>query len=551
MFFRTSQLIKNEREVVLIAFVAFAFYACAFWWGLPHATHAQGVHGWDVDGVTGLLTLSELHNLVLGPEKDWWLAYPVFHYLLLGALYFPYLAYVFLTGGLSQPTDIYPYGMTDPVSTLRHLVLIGRFVTVLMASAVVANTYLTARTIWDTSTARLAAIAIALPAPMVYYSRTGNLDIPVLFWMTLAVLMIARSLKYGFTVKRAVLIGIFSAVAVSTKDQAYAPLIIGMVALMIVHIRNSPETDRWRSPLTMVGTGFFAFVLSSGLVFAPTRFFKHIEFVLNFKSTFWNVANLDLLHDPTPHGYFDLNLEIWQYLLMAIGPVLLVVGVIGLLVSWRAEVFTKLLLGMLLAHVLFVIFPIMHMQYRYTLFPIFVFSFFIARAFGFALERPIRAKAIAMGVLLLGFSWLALRSIDLTYQMVSDSRYAAAEWLETHASTGDKIAFVSLTQIPHLPPGTSAIDLIEDPEPLSSLVAKEARFLLLQTDFSSERIDKYSRFFPAELYDAMVDGSLDYEKKAVFVSKSLFTGFLLDLPLVTPHLVNPRVTIFELADGPE
>ena len=74
-------------------------YLPALWWGLPLATSGTVIHGWDVDGIAGISPLAEFHNLLVQPKSDWYVAYPLFHYLLLGLCYAPYLAWLWLTGG--------------------------------------------------------------------------------------------------------------------------------------------------------------------------------------------------------------------------------------------------------------------------------------------------------------------------------------------------------------------------------------------------------------------------------------------------------------------
>lgn len=544
--------LHSEREYFIILILALVIYIPAIGWGLPGASHPLGVHSWDVDGVTGLQTLSELHNLVFSPKEDWWVAYPLFHYFVIAICYVPYLGYLYLTGGLSQPTDTYPFGFTAPVSTFINLTLIGRAITVLMAGLLVANTYLTARTIWDKFTARIAALAVSLPTPIVYYSRTGNLDIPVLFWMSLAILMMARILKFGFTARRAVWTGIFSAIAVSTKDQAYAPLLIGLVSLIIIHLSKNDESiqkaNRWKSPLILIVSGAISFFITSGILFAPNRFFRHILFVINYKKTFWNAANLEIVYPQNLTGYTSLSYDVMESLFMAIGPVLIIVGITGLVVSWRSELFNKILFGMLIAHILFVIFPLLHMQYRYILLPVYIFAFYIARAVVIAFERENRFGILALMAFIIGIGWVGLRTIDLTYQMLFDARYAVSQWLKQKGNAEDKVAFVSLTQISHLPQGMSAISLIKESNKLDILQSKQARFVLLQPDFSSRADDRRSRYFPENIYRQIESGELGYEKKETFETPPLFNGFLLELPLIHLNIVNPKVTIYELKE---
>ncbi len=564
--------LKGEREVLVVWILALAVYLPAIWWGLPHATHPLGVHGWDIDAVTGLQTLSELHNLLIEPKPDWYLAYPLFHYLVVGFFYAPYFVFLYLTGGIAQPISIYPFGFADPVAALKHLALIGRTITVLMASGVVVNAYLTARIIWDKPTARLTAIAAALPVPMFYYARTGNLDVPVLFWMSLAILVLARCLKLGFTVGRGVWLGIFSALAVATKDQAFGPLAVGLTMLVILHFwkgtPNTETTSSWKAPAALVAAGFVTFVSASGLPISPTRFFGHLSFVRNFETTFDLIRRMDVLQPATPLGYSTLSLDVLTQLLIAFGPILVVAGIIGLILSWRTATFSKVLVALLCGYLILVIFQVRLMQYRYVMFPAFIFAFFVGKALATGLKQSRRAVAVStLAVSIAGFGWLTLRDIDLTYQMLFDARYAAGSWIQVNRLETDKIAYFTAgstvqlyakkdadfvsdakeTQEPdHASSESKAVWLLDDPSPIERLTRENVRFVLAEPDFSSDIGSHRSRFFPEQVYQQMQDGSLGYRKSAFFETPGLFKGFLLDLPLVGPgYIVNPPVEIFD------
>ncbi len=542
-----------HRELLLVGAAALAVYLPAIWWGLPHATHSLGVHSWEIDAVTGMQTLSELHNLLIEPKPDWYVAYPLFHYLLLGALYAPYFLFLYLTGGFGQPSAVYPFGFADPVAALKDLTLIGRALTVLMAAGVVVNAYSISRTVWDKRTAVLTAIAAALPTTMVFYARTGNLEVPMLFWMSLAILVLARSLTFGFTVGRAVWLGIFAAIAVGTKDQAYGALAVGMIMLVFIHMlygtANTQGIKRWMAPVVLAATGIVAYAFASGFVLSPYRFFAHLSFVRNFDQTFYNVIHLGLLRPATPHGYATLIGDIFTELVYAVGPVFIVVGIVGAVITWRSTVFSKVLVAMLLGYIGLVIVPIRHMQFRYIIVPAFILAFFIGRALAAGLEQ--KRRLIATGTIvaaIAGFGWMGLRAVDLTYEMIFDARYEAGDWLAEHAKPGDEIAFFSVQNvIPSLETNIVPVHLLTDPSAAETLQREKIRFVLVQQDWSSRLGSDRGHFFPDSVYERVIDGTLGYREAARFETLPLFRGFFPDVPLVTPgHIVNPSVKIFEL-----
>lgn len=545
------------KEHLSFGLLAILIYLPGIFWGLPHATHPLGVHGWDLDAVTGLLTLSEIHNLLVEPKEDWYLAYPLFHYLLIALAYVPYMAILYLSGGVSNISPEYPFGLTDPVGTLKHLALIGRLITLLMAGGLIVNVYLTAQTLWNRKTARIAAFAAALPVPVVYYARTGNLDLPVLFWMSLTVLLMARCVVAGFTMRRAMWLGFAAALAVATKDQAYGALIIGLLGVVIHSFRQRENqalrTDFWKSFLVLIVSGATFFGLASGVFFSPTRFFGHIWFITNYDKTFFNVIYLDILRPKTLTGYFVLTFDVINELFISIGPIFLGLALIGLVRDWRTNAFAKILIAMTVGYVVLVIFPIRHMQFRYILFPTIVAAFFVARGALTLIESSKNRwlKIVSLIIISAGFLWVGLRAVDLTWQKIFDARYAAGDWFEQNTNPGDAVIFFTSQNIlPHLKKETKAIRLLNDPAPLEKIRQEKARFIIVQPDFSSEFESDKSYFFPPDIYEQLNSGELGYERVAAFKTKGLFKGFYLDLPLVSPgYITNPSIKIYELTDS--
>jgi len=552
MSFHTRAL--NERELWIVGLLSVSIFVPGIWWGLPHATHPLAVHGWDLDAVAGLPTLVELHHLFVQPQPDWYLAYPPFHYIVLGVAYVPYVAFLYLTGGISGSSSQYPFGLHDPVAVLQNLALIGRAVAVLMASGVVVNCYLTARTVWDKTTARFAAAAVALPTPIFYNARVGTLDIPLLFWESLCLLMIARCLTLGFTAKRGIWLGVFCALAVSTKDQAYGPLLFGLLALLAIYIwRQRTELSAvgaWKFPVALGIAGLIAFVFASGLVLSPHRFFGHFAYIRNYETNFFGIAPL-FVRPATPAGYAFLTWEALTELFFSIGPIFLIVGFAGLFLTFRANAFTRVMCAMMLGHLVVVVWAVRFTQFRYVMLSTYVFSFFIARALVIAIrdERRFRWLApVALTFAILGFGWLGLRCVNLTYQMIYDSRYQAGQWIDQQTRPGDQLAFfTSQNVLPHVDSDILLLKLFADPTPMEELRDQMPRFILLQSDFTSTATPSgRSYFFPDNVYNEL-GKSLGYTAVARFETPPLFSTLLLNTTLLGPgSYVNPPITVYEL-----
>jgi hypothetical protein len=532
-----------DRWCLAVTLLSLVILLPASWWGLPNATSELSVRGWDVDGIAGIGVLSELHNLLVDPKPDWYTAYPLLHYLVLAVAYAPYLAVLVATGGLQSPTGTYPFGFHDPVAALRALSVIARVVSVAMACGTVAVTYLIGRTIWSASRGVVAAMLVALTVPFEFYARTGNLDIPVLFWTALAILTLVRARMLGLTTKRAIAIGVAAALAVGTKDQAYGAL-LPAVLVVAIGVLAKPNESGWKPVGVLIATGLVTLLLANGFPFRPERLVRHIRFVTDFQSTFDNVkyANvLTIVRERSLSGSVLLLGDIARAVSAAVGAPVLIAGVAGAMMQWRRAPASRLLVWMIPGFVVLTVFPIRHMQYRYALLPALVLSLFAAAFLTDLVERSPRWRLAGIAAMSIAVGWPMVTSVDLTYQMARDARYAASEWLAAATHAGDRIAFFGQThQLPYFLPGVVPVELEKETDPGSRLRSGEFRLVLVIPDFFADSAREHSIFLPDSIYRGLKDGSLGYRRADRFVTAPL-------LPRPLPYLpyVNPMVQIFE------
>jgi hypothetical protein len=543
--------VREEPMAAGLGLLAFAILLPGAWWGLPQATNPSPIHGWDVDGISGIAPLAEMHNLFVVTKPDWYVAYPLFHYFVLMASYAPYLAYLVVSGGLSTPSATYPFGMADPVTTIATLAFLGRLVTVFMASGLIVATYLTAKVTWGKTAAGLAGAIVLLAEPTLFYGRTGNLDIPVLFWTSLALLVMARAATGGFSVGRAVWLGIFAALAVATKDQAYGGLVPALAVLVLMHLSrdrgpgDAPTARRWQAPLALLLSGAATYVVAGGLVISPSRYLAHLAYIADFRNTFYNVANFDILRPQTSEGYALLVWDVVAAVMHALGPVFLLAAVLGAISTWRSTPLTKILVAMALGHVALTIIPIMHMQYRYAMLLVLVGALLGGRALSVGLQMRGFGRFAVLGALLLGLGGAAVQGMDLTYQMLHDARYQAGEWLARHARAGDTLAyFGGVDQLPALPPGVTARQMPRGAVAAEVLTQENVSFVLVSPDFFSEAGMDRSPALPEGVYERLKDGSLGFQRVAAFRTEPLVGTPLRYLPFVNPpvqvfHRVEP------------
>lgn len=540
-----------DRRCLVLAGIAIVLFLIGSTWGIPFATSEITDRGWDVDGVAGMSVLAEFHNLLIHPKPDWYTAYPLFHYLVLGGLYAPYLAWLRLSGGFPAPSEDFPYGFEDPISTLAILTIIARAINVLMAVGIVVATYLIGKTLWDNVAATWAAVVVLLAGPVVFYARTSNLDVPALFWTALGTLIAVRILTQGLTRRRAVVLGVVAALAVATKDQAYGALVPGLVFLAIAVTWPGERADGqlrvkqvWRELLVMTVVGAAVYAVANGIVFSPSRFVRHVEFVTGFERSFFNLqhaSTLTILRPATVSGYATLLWDILRATATSLGPLLLLVGLIGMIFAWRRQPASRLLVWMAVGFVVLALFPIRHMQYRYALFPGFVLALFAGYAISWAWGQGGPRRVLAAVVIVIGVGWEALTAIDLTHQMLSDARYGAGAWLAREADPGDRVGYFGVRhQLPLIPEGVMPIELRDAPDPVERLTGGSMRFVLVAPDYFSDPSRERSLFLPETILNRLKDGTLGYRRVAVFETRSLLRRPLPYLPYV-----NPTVQIFE------
>lgn len=541
----------TDRTAWLLFGLAVVLYAPGLLWGLPYATSEVTIRGWDVDSIAGIGPLSELHNLLVEPRTGWYFAYPLFHYLVLGLAYAPYMAYLWLTGGLVSPSAMYPYGFADPVAALATLAFIGRGVSVLMGAGVVTGAYLAARTIWDRRTGVLAGIIMLLCGPLVYYAHAGNLDVPVLFWLSMCVYAGARILKYGLTVRRAIGFGTLAAIAVATKDQAYGPLVPAVLVLIVLHFmaaRKHPAAPEpaWKAPAALILAGIVAYAVANGIVFRPQRFINHVKFLLNFEQTFVNVVNFEgVVRAKSLAGYLLVIRDVTVAIYQSLGPFILPAAVAGLLATWRRNQFTWFITAMLLGYLLLVIAPIRHMHYRWAMMPALFLVFPAARLLALGLEAGGARRMISMAAAVAGIGWLGAWALDMRYQVWKDARNPASEWLAQNARPGDRVGFFgSVGQLPRIPRDVLPVS-IESDSASRRLVDSGVRLVLVIPDYSSQGGDgiERSRYLPESTYNELLNGSLGFNRVARFSTKPLpilGRSLLGEIPWV-----NPPVQIFE------
>lgn len=547
---------------IAIGVVALLLYLPGCWWGIPYPTAADRAHSWGVDSPMPLGPLADVYNL-FRPQPDRNLGYPLMHSFLVDAAYTPYLIYLRLTGRIAHTSPAYPFGLADAVGELRTMALIANLLSVLMAVGIVVAAYDAGRILWDRTTGLWSAAFTMLSYPMFYYSRTGNVDVPVLFFTALALNIFARCLVAGFNPIRAAWLGVFVGFALGTKEPCLASFLALPFVLLPLHYKAVKPAGTllswtfWKPPLIASSSAGLAFGLGSGLLMDPERYFAHVEFARDRVHLLAaNHVSFVRSFPFTLEGNLQLVKLIWHYLVDSMtlpGLILASIGVVWAL--WKEPLTSTFALpAFTYSAVLF--WAVRSAQLRYLMPVAFTLSFFAARAVIYAWAGRSRALrygfALAAGVVI---CISLLHGIDLTYAMLKDSRYAAGNWLKSRTPAGTVVeAFGPPSDLPALNTGVMTKQPIQregvyeprrDRETIRTIVegwkTRKPDFVVIMPDYTSPAGVPYSLYCPASVYEDLIEGRLGYRLAASFETQDLPWA---RRPALDYPSVNPPIQIF-------
>jgi hypothetical protein len=551
---------------VALFVLAVVIYGAGLSWGLPHATAPERDRPWGIDDMTPLGALADMHNII-EPKPDRNLGYPLMSSFMFSAVEAPYLGYLWATGGLSTVSAVYPYGLKDPVGSLKALTWIAHLLTTLLGAGVVVAVYSAGRRLWDSRTGLLAALFTLTSFPMFYYTRTGNVDVPVLFFTALALVAFADILTAGLTTRNTLLLGVAVGCALGTKEPAVASFVGIPLVVLPLHWRR-PAAERpaslvswryWRLPATAALAAFLAFGLSSGLFVDPERFFAHLAFMRGRVELLaqGNVAFMTS-YPRTWDGHVGLARLIVGYLIDAMTLPGLLLSLVGVgWVLWRERLRAAFVLPAV-TYLIVLFWQARSAQLRYIMPAALTLAFFAARAVTLAWgspRGPIRVGAAACAIFVLGLG--LLRGVDLTHAMLTDSRYAAAEWLAERAREGDRAEFFGAAVVlPPIPAGVTTaraaefrgaiykprVDDAAAQEIIAGWNARRPAFIITVPDHSSEPGMVHSATCPPQVFAALKAGSIGYRQAAYFQTPSLLPW--VRRPLLDYPTVNPPIHIF-------
>jgi len=448
---------KENRPLLAILIIAFIIYITGIHWGLPEAASAESVSPWALDAIAPVAPLNEAYHKFSRSGNEW-VTYPLFHYIVLDVFYTPYVGLQYLSGNFDSPSSSFPYGIKDPKSFLQDLTLIARLVSLAMALGIIIIFYKITRELFSRQAGWWAALFIMLIAPISYYAKTSNLDVPYLFWVSLSVWQYVLLAKYN-RIRHFVLFGVFGALAIATKDQAYGfyvliPFIIVYAVYMHRKAEDASQYGYLKAvvSLPVIYTGIatvVTYALANNLLFGGLDgFLRHMDLGSKLYDNRFTIHG-------DPHSLanqLQLLIESGSIVIQSIGVALPALSLTGIYIAFKKRLWLALsILVFSISYFIFVIAAWNGVFSRYLLMSLFILTPFA----GFACTQLLAMEKMKLNIgrvlILTTIVWQSILIFDINYSLLFDSRYSIATWVKQNVPQGTTIeAQVDPTYLPHL-----------------------------------------------------------------------------------------------------
>lgn len=418
-------LSRSLRAVLLLAAV---LHAIGLSWGLPSSD------AWDNDGIAPRDILPGLAE-TFTPGSFY--TYPPAHLLLLALLTAPVTIVAVLRAPSHAVHDVIQEILKTPYMTAFSLT--ARTVSLLMSLGIaIAIARIAEELRPGRHAGTLAAATASFGIVFTYYAHTSNLDVPSLFWASLAALAFVRALARDepWRLRRA---AICAAVAVATKDQTYALFVLALPVAFALYARHA-----WRKAIVPAAIGLGVLVVLDGAPFNPTGFLARLRFLRGPASQdFSNYAGslqgrLAILGDIARS--FDRHYPVVFAALIAFGIVLVARRRAGLVPLLMAVSFTVAFN-----------FAARRTDDRFAL----PQMLFLAVYAGIALDGVWdRARVVVVGLL----GWAAWEALRVDMMFLYEPRYATEAYLRAHVRPGDVIeTHGKNVYLPRFPAGAKVV----------------------------------------------------------------------------------------------
>ena len=525
----------HRHRVSLLVFVAAVlWFLPGIWWGLPIKNDLFEMEFWGTDelgpgGAVGAVMA------VLRKGDNLSVQYPLAHYFFMAIFVWPYYAVVHFLDQRPSP---------------EVMMLLHRIPSLLMSAGTVTAARAIARQIAGDLAGWFTAVAVATISSALFYSRTSNVDAATLFWTAITLLVALKAVREGLTTRSAVAVGLSVAVVTATKDQQSAFCFgLGLVLLtahLLICRQSRNWSGWWRTPAIAFIVAASSYLVLSGVLLHPTWFFRHVQFIKGSdRAQLSQEARAQLgsyySNPPTLAGYTKLASDVGSQTAAAVGLPMIALSLIGIVIAAGSN---RRVLAFLISPPLFLLFgviaPVRFVRPRFLLPVELIICLLAGVAVGSAVRFPRARNAIVLlAVGALGYS--GLRAVDLTYQMVNDSRYEVANWMERNTKPNDTLGYFGGEGVPrHWSTAVMVRSdrLFDSNEPRPT---EMPMFLFSIPTHETESV--HERQLNERVFQGLLDGSLGYQQVVGFMTPALWPR-----PLLSAPQVNPPVRVFARND---
>ncbi|WP_394822589.1 ArnT family glycosyltransferase [Pendulispora albinea] len=447
-------------------------------WGLPASD------GWDNDGVA---PRDFLAGLVETFTPGHYFTYPPFHLLVLGLLTSPVTIVALLRAPSLAPPDVIAEILN--VSYMTGIAYIARFTTLVMSLGITYAMAKIAEAVRDRRAGYCAAAITGIDVSFTYYGKMTNLDVPYLFWGSLALLALVRAIAWNEP-RRLRAFVILAVLAVATKDQAYALFLVGApLAIGAWFVFDPRAREGARGIVRELGRGLAIgaglFLVVDAVILNPTGFRARLGFLVGPASQdFANYSNdmtgrLRVIEETA-----RLYASLWPsaFIVLAVG------GIVLHLWRKKHEAPSRWVAGLapLLTGISFTLaFNCIarRVEHRFILpqsLMLAVYAGLAVHAFLFELRGRV-ARLFAQAALAVAFARGIFLVVNLDANLLLEPRYDAERWMREHFAPGDRVETYGLNvYIPRFPDNVHVTRIGLDPaarrNPMPGFEERQDRF---------------------------------------------------------------------------
>ena len=546
--------LQRHRVSVVVFTVAALWFLPGLWWGLPIYNATERMSAWGTDELGPWGAVDMILAVLRHPRNNITPQYPLAHFFVQAIFVWPYYLPYYFDAMFPSVAD--KLGIAHGQPSQAVLMLLHRVPSWLMAAGTVVVAHSAGRRMAGPAAGWMAAAAVATIGPLLYYARTSNVDVGAVFWTALAIAIALRALREGLTPPNATAIGVCAGIAIATKDQQFAFFLgIGLV-LLTTHVldrrRSGDWGGWWRGPTLALGVAAALYLALSGIVLLPEWFGRHVRFLMRvpepgIPQEILALADAYHSHPATLAGYIALALKAGSQVLAAVGLPIVILALIGFGYAARND---RRLLALLtvppLFLVLLVIAPVRLVLPRYLLPVDLIVCLFAALAVAIAARMPRAPRTALYAVAAVGILWAGLHGVNITSQMLRDSRLEAGAWLERNLRPGDTVAYFSAPlKLPRLPANVAITmatgQLSYAYKNRKPTIETPPTFIISIPQHATERVHEWT--VSDATFDQLLDGSSGYQQVFAYQSPAWWPR-----PLRTVPWINPPVRIFARTD---